>query len=575
MISAFDCLPATIKGPAENFPITLWFLPRPWRKAIRVIYAFARQADDIADEGRVAPIQRLAELHFFENQLDFIKKREKSHLRGPLFLALAQIVEENQLPINLFSDLLSAFRQDVQKSDYATQAELMDYCRRSANPIGRLLLHIVKEAHPSHCTASDALCTALQLLNFWQDLVDDLRDRKRCYLPKTELDKFGICPEAILNGTVDPGHYKALIQSQLEIIQSQLTQAQALTQNLKGIFGFQIRMVYVCAQRVLNLLWHRNDYLSRPKLTFFDWIFIFLKTLRLSFQSFFRSASTVSGCAQHYCQEKVAKSGSSFYYSFLFLPKPQYEAIVSIYAFCREVDDIVDDCQELSVAEAKLGWWQDEIEALYQQKPTHPITQALLPQIEIYQLPKSLFLEVLNGMWMDLHYQGYATVEDLKLYAHCVASAVGLLVTPIFGYQNLNTLSFAKNLGLALQWINIIRDVGEDSARGRLYLPEEDLLKFDLRPADFFNKKDSPAIRDCLRFQAQRARQFYQTALSALAPEDRQTQSPALIMAAIYFTLLDEIEKTNFDVLNQRISLTPLRKLWIAWKTARRIRRAV
>jgi len=275
--------------------------------------------------------------------------------------------------------------------------------------------------------------------------------------------------------------------------------------------------------------------------------------------------------AQAYCRQKVAQSGSSFYYSFLFLPKPQQTAVMAIYAFCREVDDIVDECQDPKVAERKLQWWQDEIEALYLGKPSHPISQALLPPVEQYALPKHLFLEILNGMWMDLRYQGYATLEDLNLYCHCVASAVGLLTCAVFGYHDNNTLVFAKQLGLALQWVNIIRDVGEDAQRGRLYLPESELQIFELSPQDFFEKQDSPALRACLHRQAQRAREYYRNALAALPSCDALAQRPGLIMAAIYFALLDEIERLDCQVLHQRVSLTPLRKLWIAWKTARRL----
>lgn len=273
-----------------------------------------------------------------------------------------------------------------------------------------------------------------------------------------------------------------------------------------------------------------------------------------------------------YCQNKVAKSGSSFYYSFLFLSPEKYQAIIPIYAFCREVDDIVDDCQTPEIAEQKLAWWHTEVQALFSGKPTHPITKALLPHIKPYQLHQHLFEEILNGMLMDLKYQGYETFDDLKLYCHCVASAVGLLVAQVFGYTDNKTLDYAKHLGIALQLVNIIRDIGEDADRGRIYIPAEDLRRFKVNPNDIFDKKYSDAFEACMVFQATRAREYHQNALLTLPANDAPDQRAGLIMATIYFTLLKEIQQSRFKVLEQRFSLTPIRKLWVAWKTWRHYR---
>jgi phytoene synthase len=276
--------------------------------------------------------------------------------------------------------------------------------------------------------------------------------------------------------------------------------------------------------------------------------------------------------AYQYCQNKVAKSGSSFYYSFLFLPPEKYQAIIPIYAFCREVDDIVDDCQTPEIAEQKLAWWHTEIQALFTGNPTHPITQALLPHIKTHGLHQHLFEEILNGMLMDLRYQGYETFNDLKLYCHCVASAVGLLVAQVFGFTDNKTLEYAKQLGIALQLVNIIRDIGEDADRGRIYIPAEDLRRFHVDPNDIFDKKYSDAFKACMAFQATRAQEYYQHALLTLPSDDAPNQRAGLIMAAIYFSLLKEIQQSDFTVLEQRFSLTPIRKLWVAWKTWRQYR---
>lgn len=273
-----------------------------------------------------------------------------------------------------------------------------------------------------------------------------------------------------------------------------------------------------------------------------------------------------------YCQEKTAKSGSSFYYSFLFLPPEQKKAIMAVYAFCREVDDIVDECTDKEIAQKKLAWWQTEIDRIFNNQPQHPIGKALTSIKDRFSLKKHLFEEILQGMAMDLAYQGYQTFEDLRLYCHCVASAPGLLAAEIFGYENPNTLEYAKNLGLAFQLVNIIRDVGEDASRSRIYLPEDELAKFSLTPQDILEKKYTENFKNLMAHQAKRARSYYEKSLRALPEVDRYNQRCGIIMAEIYFALLTEIEKLNFKVLHQRVSLTPLRKLWIAWKTKRTIK---
>lgn len=270
-----------------------------------------------------------------------------------------------------------------------------------------------------------------------------------------------------------------------------------------------------------------------------------------------------------YCRQKAANSGSSFYYSFLFLSPTQRQAIQAVYAFCREVDDIVDEYRDLNIAQTKLSWWHQEVDRLFLGQGLHPISQALTIAQTHYPLNADLFHEILHGMEMDLLHQGYATFLDLKQYCHRVAGCVGLLAVEIFGYQDPQTLEYARHLGLAFQLVNIIRDIGEDASRARVYLPEDELHQFYLTPQDILNKQYSDNFLALMQYQSNRARSYYQRAKELLPAVDRQKQRSGLIMAEIYFTLLDEIEKMDFQILNQRVSLTPLRKLWIAWKTAR------
>jgi phytoene synthase len=269
-----------------------------------------------------------------------------------------------------------------------------------------------------------------------------------------------------------------------------------------------------------------------------------------------------------YCKQKAAASGSSFYYSFLFLAKPKRQAIIALYAFCREVDDIADECKEESVARIKLAWWRNEIANLYAGKPQHPVSKALSEAIHTYQLNQEYFLEIIDGMEMDLEQNRYADFKQLQLYCYRVASAVGLLSVQIFGFHNRKTLKYAHDLGIALQLTNIIRDVGEDARRNRIYLPLADLEKFDVTIADILNSKTSEKVRALLDFQIERAETFYDKALRALPVEDIKTQRTGLMMAAIYRTLLREIKADDpTQVMNARISLPPARKLWLVLKT--------
>jgi 15-cis-phytoene synthase len=271
--------------------------------------------------------------------------------------------------------------------------------------------------------------------------------------------------------------------------------------------------------------------------------------------------------ADQYCADKAAASGSSFYYSFRFLPPERRRAITALYAFCREVDDIADEVSDHNVARAKLGWWRAEIANLFNGHPTHPVTIALEPATKQFQIDASRLNEIIDGMEMDLVKKRYRDWGELQLYCHRVAGVVGQLSASIFGYTNPRTIEYAEHLGLAFQMTNIIRDVGEDARRDRVYLPQDELDRFNVPLADLLSATHTSAFESLMAFQAERAKSLYSKAFEALSPEDRRPQRPGLIMSAIYRTLLDEIARDGFKVLNQRTSLTPIRKLWLAWKT--------
>ncbi len=283
------------------------------------------------------------------------------------------------------------------------------------------------------------------------------------------------------------------------------------------------------------------------------------------------TAPTAPSTPEQYVQQKAAQSGSSFYYAFLFLPPPRRAAITAFYAFCREVDDVVDEVSDPGVAATKLAWWRKEVMGAFAGQPQHPAMKALMPHCADYDIRAEHCLAVIDGCQMDLDQTRYLDFAGLQRYCHLVAGVVGEVASGIFGRRAASTVAYAHKLGLAMQLTNIIRDVGDDARRGRIYLPVSELQQFDVKAHEILKREAPWGYSDrftaLMKFQAERAHALYDEAFGLLAEEDRKAQKPGLMMANIYRTLLREIEAENFQVLHQRISLTPVRKLWIAMRT--------
>ena len=268
---------------------------------------------------------------------------------------------------------------------------------------------------------------------------------------------------------------------------------------------------------------------------------------------------------QEYCKQKTKESHSSFLTAFIFLKKEKREALTALYAFCREVDDIADECLDHEIASRKLNWWREEIERLFKSEPQHPVSKALHPFISHFNLSKNYFIEIIDGMEMDVKFNRYESFEQLQLYCYRVASCVGILSANIFGFKNKNTLDFAKNLGIALQLTNIIRDLGEDARRGRIYIPLDELKKLDVSEEEIISLKNSKKIKDLVKNQVGRAKQFYDLAIKSLPTEDKKSQKIGLVMGNIYYVLLNEILKDDPEkILNQKTILPGFRKLRIS-----------
>ena len=274
---------------------------------------------------------------------------------------------------------------------------------------------------------------------------------------------------------------------------------------------------------------------------------------------------------EQYVEDRAAKSGSSFYYAFRFLPPPRRAAITAFYAFCREVDDVVDEVQDSGVAATKLAWWRKEVATAFSGTPSHPVMKALLPHTAAYAIEARHLLAVIEGCEMDLQQSRYLDFTGLARYCHLVAGIVGEVAANIFGRREEATVAYAHRLGLAMQLTNIIRDVGDDARRGRIYLPVDELKRFDVKAQDILQREKpwgySERFSALMKFQAERAHRTYDEAMALLPNADRRAQRPGLAMAQIYRTLLREIEADHFQVLHQRVSLTPLRKVWIAMRT--------
>ena len=270
---------------------------------------------------------------------------------------------------------------------------------------------------------------------------------------------------------------------------------------------------------------------------------------------------------EQYVQDKAAQSGSSFYYAFLFLPPPRRAAITAFYAFCREVDDVVDEVSDPGIAATKLAWWRKEVASAFEGQPSHPAMKALMSHTAAYDIRSEHLMAVIDGCQVDLDQSRFLDYAGLARYCHLVAGVVGEVAAGIFGRTEAATTAYAHKLGLAMQLTNIIRDVGDDARRGRIYLPMSELKQFDVKAQEILNRGYSERFTALMKFQAERAHRSYDEAFALLPEADRRAQKPGVMMANIYRTLLREIETDDFQVLHQRTSLTPLRKLWIAMRT--------
>jgi len=267
------------------------------------------------------------------------------------------------------------------------------------------------------------------------------------------------------------------------------------------------------------------------------------------------------------CHRITKGSNTNFYYSFLSLPSEKRKAIYSIYALCRCLDDVVDKSDSKLEASENLLKWTTEIINMYERRPSHPVTVELKPYIERYSIPRKYFFELIKGVEMDLTKNRYGTFDELHKYCYRVASAVGLICAEVFGYRNVETLGYAVDLGIAMQLTNILRDIKADAAKGRIYLPLEDLRKFGYTEAELCSATYNQAFVEIMQFECQRAWSYYKRAQETLPKEDRKAMIAAEIMRAIYSRILNKIEASNYNVYSSPPQLSKLQKIYIAFST--------
>jgi len=573
----------------ENFTVGSWLLPRRLRRPLAAIYAFARTADDFADEGELSARERLERLAAWEAQLE---ASYGGRVVDPVFIALADTARRFALPIDPFRRLLVAFRRDVAFQPFATYAELAAYCRDSANPVGHLVLALFGYHDAERQALADQICTGLQLANFWQDVAVDAR-KGRVYLPLEDLRRFGCSLEDIQRGQTAPA-WRDLLRWEVERARGLLVDGLALARRVEPRCAREVRLFAWGGLLILaRIEAQRFDvFTSRPTISRRDKIALVLRAMvglasppvALARQDARRQPEAVPtesrggsdalawpesrrpvplGDAYAYCQEVTRRSSSNFYYAFRLLPPPRREALCAVYAFCRFVDDIADDAGRRD-PRAMLARWREELERVYAGVPTHPIGHALADTVRRFPIAQQQFSDLIRGVELDFTRHRYPTFDELYEYCYLVASTVGLVCIEIFGHRQPSAREYAVDLGVAFQLTNILRDVREDAARGRIYLPLDDLRRFDCREDDLLGGRYSPRVGALMAFECGRARAYYLRASGALAPEDQASLAPAEAMRLIYERLLARIEARHFNVFGPKVTLPGYEKITLA-----------
>jgi squalene synthase HpnC len=587
----------------ENFNVVSWLLPKALHLHFYNLYAYCRWADDLGDE--IPEKHRALELlDWWERELDACYEGRPSH---PVFIALRQTILAKDIPKQPFADLLKAFRQDQTVTRYLTWDDVLGYCVYSANPVGRLVLYLCGYRDEERQKLSDATCTALQLANFWQDVDRDL-EKGRIYIPLDAAAVHGLSEADIVERRFDE-RYVRLMKDLIARTRTLFAEGMPLAQKVDGRLRIDIEMFSRGGLAVLDAIeaMGYDTLRHRPAISKGKQARLLGRALissligaRSNPQAISQSSTLVGrqpaapqlseslaqpqrklALSKSYaaCHSIARAAHSNFYYAFFLLPKPRRDALAALYAFMRLVDDVADAGAGLTAKQRGLAKWRAELDEavtgldqcfdgtaampLLDSPPTgaSEILPALVDTIQRYKIPTRYLHDLISGAEMDLTIRSYPTFERLREYCYRVAGTVGLTCTHVFGFHDPRALDLAEKLGLAFQLTNIIRDVHEDFAAGRVYLPEEDLLRYGVSPEDFGRSESTLGVRELLRFEAQRAWQCYEEGAALLGLIDPESRGALWLLVHTYSALLARIGSLDFAVFGERVRLSKSEKM--------------
>ena len=553
---------APSKGAAdENFPVGSWLLPAKLRPYVAQFYGVVRAADDIADHPSMGPTEKLSRLDAIDAVLGGAEPTSDEHaVAARLAIGLRSIGQ----PTDHARNLLKAFKQDAVKNRYDDWADLLGYCLYSANPVGRFLLDLHGEGSAGHA-ASDALCAALQIINHLQDCQDDYRALERVYIPLDCDAAAAIGVEALDAARASP-KLRWVLDRCLDGVDELIAAARPLASTIRHPGMRREASVIVALAEALAVELRRRDPLAeRVALTAGGKFACVVKGM---LRAAFEPTPSLDELSANFAGALVRRSGSSFYGAMRLLPKPKREGIYAVYAFCRMVDDIADGPCTGDAKRRELAAWRDDIEALFQGRPKRMLTRALAAPVARFGLRRDQLIEILKGVEMDIGGALQApSMAELELYCSRVAGAVGLLSVRVFGCGDPRADDFARAMGAALQFTNILRDVAEDAAEGRLYLPREALDAAGITSRDALRVVADPHLAEACAFLATIARQRFNQAddlLSAMAIDDRKSLRPAVVMMMVYKRLLDRLVAGGWRRPERRVRLPRWENMWIA-----------
>ncbi|HXM95196.1 MAG TPA: squalene synthase HpnC [Candidatus Dormibacteraeota bacterium] len=551
----------------ENFNVVSWLLPRDLHQHFYNVYAYCRWADDLGDE--VPETARAIELlNWWKDELDACYDGTPKH---PVFVALRETVREKNIPKQPFADLLKAFRQDQTVKRYPTWDALLQYCVYSAHPVGRLVLHLCGYEDEERQKLSDATCSALQLANFWQDVSRDL-EKGRIYIPLDAAASHGLDESDIIERRFDE-RYISLMKDLIARTRSLFAQGMPLAKMVDGRLRVELEMFSQGGLAVLHAIeaigydtLHRRPAVGKGKqarlLGRAVITHLISKDSRANGAGGPHPAIPVADSYEE-CHRVARAAHSNFYYAFFLLPKPKRDGMAALYAFMRLVDDVADEGDDLTCKQRGLAKWRAALDqALNDDGPiASPVLPALVDTMKRFKMPSRYLHDLISGAEMDLTMQTYPTFDRLREYCYRVAGTVGLTCTHVFGFRDSLALDLAEKLGLAFQLTNIIRDVHDDYKLGRVYLPAEDLKRFGVAAEDFGRTEVTLGVRTMLRFQAERAWQFYEQGATLLRLIDADARGALWLLVHTYSALLSRIEAMDFAVFDERVRLSRAEKM--------------